>query len=101
MKRFALVMAIILMVLMSQTIHAAPPLPYGGSITIGGANKYQLDITIRYNSLNSERISEVISEILKEHGKACKVELKVKKIDGEVIFFQSSDGITLTPMTQN
>ena len=104
-----IIAAAIIMASMPQVIHATPPLPDSSIVKIGdledisfsSTQKYQLDITIRYNSLNSDRISEVISEILKEHGKACNVELKVKKIDGEVIFFQSSDDITLTPMTQN
>ena len=52
----------------------------GSSFAKDDEPQYQVDITIRYNSVSPEKAAKIARQIMIEHADACKAEVTVKKV---------------------
>jgi hypothetical protein len=59
--------------------------------------EYRLEVKIVYNSVDADKLSDLIEQIAQKHGKACQVKFDVKKVDNSLITFSTGTNIILTP----
>lgn len=64
--------------------------------------KFEVTITIVYNSVDREKIKEIVDNVAQIHNKACKIDFVIKKNDiprGYMIY--QNPLINIPPRTQN
>lgn len=88
MRKLMLVLAMVNMVL------------FFSAVGIAGDEKktepqYEVSINVVYNEVTADKAAELIKAITKQHGTACKVEVKVKKVPS----YQDDYNITFIPGT--